>query len=255
LSTVDSRTTGRWTPWHNDESAWQRIRFYCFPHAGGSASAFRPWARLNPYSTYQVVPVELPGRGARRAEVPCVRMSSLVDQFVRYLAGRPARERFALYGHSMGASIAYEVVRRLEAEPGGRPLALVASGAPAPGISAEPDLGRLPDDELIATLAGYGGIPQEVLEIPEAIQAALPVIRADLALLTDWAAHRLPVQPVACRVVALGGSDDTMVPPPLVEAWRSCAGPEFRSRILPGDHFFVHADPRPVLSEMHRAVV
>jgi medium-chain acyl-[acyl-carrier-protein] hydrolase len=215
---------------------------------------FLPWARANPYPDCQVVPVELPGRGVRRAEPPCVEMGSLVDRFVAYLAGRPVGERFALYGHSMGATLAYEVARRLGSTPGTRPAALVVSGAAPPGQPAGSEMQHMADDELVAALARYGGIPPEMLAVPEAVTAALPVIRADLALLADWTLHGRPPTPVECRLVALGAVDDGLVPPSSIEAWRSCAGGAFRSRVVPGDHFFVYSDPRLVVDEMRIAV-
>jgi medium-chain acyl-[acyl-carrier-protein] hydrolase len=215
---------------------------------------FLPWAKTNPHPDCQVVPVELPGRGVRRAEPPCVEMGLLVDRFVAYLAGRPVAERFALYGHSMGATLAYEVARTLESTPGTRPVALIVSGAAPPGESTGSQMRHLTDDELVAALAGYGGIPPEVLAVPEAIAAAVPVIRADLTLLANWALHGRAPAPVDCRLVALGAVEDGLVHPSSIEAWRSCAGGEFRSRVVPGDHFFVYSDPRLIVDEMHVAV-
>lgn len=240
---VDSRPVPRWTPWHRETAPDDhRIRVYCFPHAGGSASLYRPMSEKNPYDWFELVPVELPGRGVRRREAPVARMPELVEEFLRFLAGRPETERYALYGHSLGAAVAYEVACRAGARP---PLALLVSGAAAPGHGDPIDLHLLPDRELMVRLAELGGTPAELLAEPDLMEAALPVLRADLSL---YATNAPVVEPGAlrCPVLALGAEDDRMVSPEAVASWSTTTTADFAHRIVPGDHFFVLADERLV---------
>src|SRR3954468_9181686 len=133
----------------------------CFPHAGGTAAAFRRWPALLG-DLVEITAVELPGRGTRRAEPP---PATIGDAFAAALSAVPPdlpAGGYVLFGHSLGALYAFEAARHLTAA--GRPPALlVASGRNGPPRPAEiPPLHRLPDGEFLDRLAGFGGIPDLV---------------------------------------------------------------------------------------------
>lgn len=110
-----------------------RARLICFPHAGGAAGGYRGWALDAPWDV-EVSAVQYPGRGDRFGEHPAADMTSLVDDVVAGLLREHTADALAttvLFGHSMGAAVAYETARRL-AVTGRPPAALVVSGQPAP---------------------------------------------------------------------------------------------------------------------------
>ena len=227
-------TLDRWLPDRN-ENARARCRLFCFPHAAGNSLFFRPWHRLLP-DGIDLCPVELPGRGARIDEAPFRRMDSLVDRLAEVLA--PLLEiPFALFGHSMGAAIAYALARRLGAAGGPAAMHLFVSGAAAPDRTPRnPPLHALPDRELIAALTEFGGTPPAVLARNELLTALLPTLRADLALAETYTAARSA--PVSCPITAFGGSGDTIGRRAL-QGWGAFTTGAFRLRIFPGDHFYL----------------
>ncbi|MGH3854185.1 MAG: thioesterase II family protein [Pseudonocardiaceae bacterium] len=214
-----------------------RLRLICLPPAGGGASRYRDWPAHLP-DDVEVVSVQLPGRENRFNERPIESMEELVGPLINGLAGYLVAP-FALFGHSMGAMIAFELIRRLRPR-GVRPVHLFASGCRAPDLpSRSPDWHTLPDPEFIAAIGGLGGIPPELMAESEFLDAMLPTLRSDCAL-TETYVFR-PEAPLGCPVSAFGGLQDKEVPPEDVRAWsRHTTGP-CTVHLLPGDHFFVNS--------------
>ena len=167
-------------------------QLFCFPHAGGGPSFFRPWsAGLRP--EIAVRRVLLPGREGRLEEQPFRHIADLVDPLCAAL--EPLLEQpYALFGHSMGAAVAYEVGRRLSGAGMAGPRCLIVSGRKAPGHALNRRLLHgLPDEEFVREVARLNGIPPEVLSEPELLSMLRPHIARGLRALGDVpAASRRP---------------------------------------------------------------
>lgn len=210
-------------------------RLFCFPPAGSGTVVYRAWAPLAAPGV-EISAVLLPGREARSAEPPIHDIEELVSQIagaIAPLAGQP----FALFGHSLGALLAYEVARRLAAK-GYPPEHLFASGHQAPAIpSRRAPIAHLPDAAFIQGLIDLGGTPREILDTPELLTLLTPMLRADFALAERYVAPAGPRLP--CPVTALGGAEDPWVDAVGLEAWRDVTAAAFERVILPGDHFYL----------------
>jgi medium-chain acyl-[acyl-carrier-protein] hydrolase len=231
---VSTSTADRWIvrPKANPRS---RLRLFCIAHAGGGASAFRGWAEALPPEV-EVCPVQLPGRESRFGEKPFDRLDPLVTALadaVHPLLDLP----WALFGHSNGALIGFELSRMLRSRGRSGPRHLFASGRRAPDVPAQdPPIGHLPDDEFLADLGELGGLPRELLENREIMQILLPVLRADVALHETFEFRE--EAPLDCPITAYGGVADAKVTREAIEAWgRHTRGP-FVVRMFPGGHFF-----------------
>ncbi|WP_448316704.1 thioesterase II family protein [Streptomyces sp. CO7] len=206
----------------------------CFPHAGGSAAY---WHRLSSVLApeAEVSAVQYPGRHDRHREPPATDLHTLADHVAGAL-GRADRPR-VLLGHSMGASLAYEVAVRLAARGQGEPSALIVSGRRAPAC-AEPGQDRLSDDAaLVAKVRSLGGTGAEVLRDPDMLELMLPVLRGDYRALAAYTPSSGPV--LRCPVLALSGDRDGEASVEEVRAWRRRTSGEFRLRVFPGGHFFL----------------
>jgi surfactin synthase thioesterase subunit len=226
------------------EAPADAIRLFCFPHAGGGASIFRPWLNeLGP--GVAVYPLQLPGREGRWLEPPVTRMSALIPQL--YQALRPVlRPPFAFFGHSMGAFIAFELARQLRREYQPGPAALIVSAARAPQIpDPDPPVHRMAPDELLEHFKRLDSIPQELLDHPEVVSLLLPTLRADMELCETY--FYAPEPPLSCSIAAYSGDHDCRAPREHLNAWGSQTGSEFRMRFFPGDHFYF-------VKEAHEAV-
>jgi medium-chain acyl-[acyl-carrier-protein] hydrolase len=184
----------------------------------------------------EVCAVQLPGRENRFTEKPFDRVDPLASALadaVHPLLDLP----WALFGHSNGALIGFELARALRARGLSGPRHLFASGRRAPDVPApSPPIGHLPDDEFLAELAELGGIPRELLEHREIMQMLLPTLRADVALHETY--EFCEEAPLACPITAYGGVTDARVTPDAIEAWGRHTSGRFVVRMFPGGHFF-----------------
>jgi medium-chain acyl-[acyl-carrier-protein] hydrolase len=212
-----------------------RLRLFCFPHAGLGASIFRSW--IGGFGAgVDVCPVQLPGRETRQIEPPFTSMAALADAAAPAL--RPCLDvPFAFFGHSMGALVAFEIARRLDARV--LPLRLFVSGRRAPHL---PDrlapLGPLDDPAFIAEIQRrYDGIPAPVLECDDLVAMLLPRLRADVATLEGYVFQ--PAGLLDCPISVFGGDADHTVSVDELEGWREHSRRDVCVRLLRGGHLFV----------------
>jgi medium-chain acyl-[acyl-carrier-protein] hydrolase len=212
------------------------LRLFCFPHAGGGAVIYRGWQPYFPGSV-QICPIEIPGRGWLGAECLPDSVVSLADEIAEALA--PYLDApYALFGHSMGALIAYEVARRLELVGGRLPEKLFASGARAPFLpSDKPPVSHLPDADFVAHLRELNGTTDDILGNRELMEIMAPVLRADFGMCERYRPRETVV--LNTPITALYGSRDTSVSAGDADAWRQVTRGAFQCRGFSGDHFFI----------------
>ena len=219
-------------------------RLFCLPFAGGGAAAFYPWTnRLLP--DIELVRVHLPGRENRLRELPVTRVASLVNSLVAELVAYMDRP-FAIYGHSMGALIAFELARELRRWHYPLPAHLFVSGFRAPHLPpVEPPFAHLTEVEFIHRVRQYGGIPDLVAQHEELMEIFLPILRADFEITETYVFEAEP--PLEFPLTALGGLADPKVSCDRIRAWEmhTCRG--FQSHFFPGGHFFIQSSEESVL--------
>ncbi|MWA16245.1 thioesterase II family protein [Streptomyces sp. BA2] len=237
--------------------AGAELRLFCLPYAGGGASLYRDWPDELP-EWVDVRPVQLPGRENRADEPALTSIDALAERLADELTPHLDDTPFALFGHSMGALLAYELAARLEArsERTG-PIALLVAGHRPPHL---PDhlapLYDLPDKEFLAGVFALDGTSDELLAEPEVVQALLPLLRADFTAV-DTYVHRL-TEAVRCPVTVFTASADPTVIPGQMSRWSDVTERPPRVRTLPGGHFFVTTHRSlvtgMVATELHRAL-
>ncbi|MEV0735401.1 alpha/beta fold hydrolase [Streptomyces sp. NPDC050549] len=211
-----------------------------FPHSGGSAGSYQHLAaRLADMA--QTACVQYPGRAERQREPLFTNVHVLADQVAEVLARIREDGPAIFFGHSLGAAVAYEVVRRT---PDQRQIVLVASGHPAPSRIRLPALDSVsegsedPDEPLIELISSLGGADADLLGHPVLRRMFLPVIRSDLMAHSRY--HPEADSAVSCPVIALMGSMDSLTNPPDVQAWERHTSSTLRVHALPGGHFFIN---------------
>lgn len=217
----------------------------CLPHAGGSASYFFPVSRaLSP--EVDVLAVQYPGRQDRRTE-PCVEsIPELADQVVaaiRPFTGRP----LTIFGHSLGATLGFEVALRLESE-GTVPTALFASGRRAPSMFRDERTHLLPDDGLLADVKKLSGTDMSLLGDDDVLRMVLPSIRSDYRAAETYRWESGPK--ISCPVHALVGDDDPKATVDEVRAWAEHTTGGFELSVFPGGHFYLNDCVPQVLAKI-----
>lgn len=214
------------------------LRLFCFPYAGGGALSFRTWPN-GLSTTIEVCAVELPGRGTRMRLAPFTQLESLVEALAQALLPN-LNKPFALFGHSMGGLVSFELARLLRRKYGLLPVHLFVSGRRAPQVpDLDPPIHALPEPAFLDELRRYNGTPEAVLENKELMQLLLPILRADFAVLETYVYTTEP--PLGCPITAFGGLQDCKVSCDHLEAWRNQTSASFSLQMLPGDHFFLNS--------------
>ncbi len=218
------------------------VRLLCFPHAGGSAGAYHALSAAVAGAVEPWV-VQYPGRHDRFGEPFAEQVDEIVDAVLAELPDGPSP---ALFGHSMGALVAFETARRLQAQ-GRPPAALFVSGREAPSrpwprgglVKPGSELSELGDAELVAEMRALSGTAQELLDEPGILDLVLPPLRADYRALERYAYRPAPL--LTCPLVALTGDHDPRVGLEGARAWQEEAGDSFACHVLPGGHFYLDA--------------
>lgn len=212
------------------------MRLFCLPYAGGSPLIFCDWPSALP-ENIEVCPIQLPGRGMRLGETPFTRLGPLIESLVPAL--RPFLDKpFALFGHSMGGLICFELTRALRLRFGVEPQCLFLAGRQPPPVSDRTAATyNLPEREFIDQLRYLNGTPPEFLEQPELMRMVVPLLRAEFELCQTYV--HAPGPPLTCPISVFGGLDDDEVMYEDLKNWRAFTTGEFSLRMLPGDHFFL----------------
>lgn len=214
----------------------QAPRVICLPHAGCGASAFK--TLVGPFfQDRDMVVVQYPGRETRLRDPLTCEMQELVDEILPAV-GTYLDEPYILFGHSMGSKVAFELLQRLQNQNRRLPESLIVSCSPAPHRPSGLNPAFKQDDAgFLAYLKRLGGVPQELLDVPELLEMVLPILRNDFELLYRYRAtanHRM----VACPLYAIASPQDISVKETDVAYWKELAGGDFRLMSLDGGHFY-----------------
>ncbi|MGW5731373.1 MULTISPECIES: thioesterase II family protein [Streptomyces] len=222
----------------------ERTTLLCVPFAGAGASFFHPWGALAA-GRWPVLAFELPGRERRMLETPYRNVVEAAKNEADGLAARlGAGARVVMFGHSLGAVLAYELVHRLT-ERDIHVERLVVSGSPGPWTQRERRAAGLPDEEFLARVEEFAGFRHEALDHPEMRELILPVLQADCEMHENYVPST--DAPVSVPICSLRGDSDGLVTADEARQWRDATTSGFSYVELPGDHMYLVALGREVL--------
>lgn len=220
------------------------LRLFCFPYAGGGASIFRAWP-IHLAAQAEVCPIQLPGRENRLKEAPVTQMRVLIESVASALLPYLDDKPFALFGHSLGALLCYELVQFLWEKHALSPVCLFVSGCRAPHRQSiylnaiKKRVCSLSDAALMERMHKLNGTPQAVLRDNELIKLLLPVVRADFTLAENYS--YIEGNKFNCHLSVFGGTQDEEIQKDDLLAWRELTSGQSIIRMLPGDHFFMQS--------------
>ncbi|MFF1516506.1 thioesterase II family protein [Streptomyces sp. NPDC058305] len=222
----------------------EQATLLCVPFAGAGPSFFHPWRELSA-GRWRVTSVELPGRERRILDTPYRNVveaaKGSIDDIVADLGEGTST---VLFGHSLGAVLAYELAHLLTHR-GVHVERLVVSGSPGPWTQRERRATGLPDEEFLARVEEFAGFRHEALDHPEMRELILPVLQADCEMHENYVPST--DTPLAVPVCSLRGAWDGLVTAAEARQWQDATTAGFTYAEFPGDHMYLVDHGRDIL--------
>ncbi|MFI9123642.1 thioesterase II family protein [Streptomyces bikiniensis] len=223
----------------------------CIPFAGGGASFYRTWKPL-PDRTPHILPVQLPGREEMFIEEPFRDVSDAAEALAPQIADQVSSGPVALFGHSLGAVIAFELARRLERNSEVRLTHLFVSGSPGPWSRRTQRATGLPEDRFLAQIQEFAGYRHDALSDPDLREILLPVLRADVEMHENYKPDS--DTPLRTPIISLRGTDDHLVSRIQAEEWSQATTSDFRLVEVTGGHMYLAESPLQLMDAIAAAL-
>lgn len=231
----------------------EKVNLYCFPFAGGAAASYNPFRQyLDP--GIELRAIELAARGRRMREPNYNSINDAVIDVFKMLKDEFPRQPYALYGHSMGCMIAFELAYKIWEAHLPMPLHIIFSGRHAPHIprTGKRKLHHLSDEDFKNKIKELGGTPKEFFDHPELMELFLPLLKQDFKL-TEIYVHTSKPSPLEVNFTVLNGRQDEDTPEE-VEAFRIHTQKNCDVHYFDGGHFFIFDEPKRVVGIINDAV-
>lgn len=225
-----------------------RGRLVCFPYAGGGASAYYRWPELI-LPDLELIRITLPGHEHRIREPLVKNIGEIIEKVsdeLRFITEEP----YAMFGHSMGAIIAFETCREFRRKKLPLPDHLFAAGYRAPQLpDTDNPITHLPNHEFLEKVCAYGGMPQGILNNKELLDIFVPILKADYQIIESYQYAAEP--PLNCSITTFGGIADQKVSSRQIVEWEKQTKKEFKSRFFDGGHFFIKNRESELVGEIN----
>lgn len=220
----------------------KKINVFCFPFAGGNKYSYRIFQQ-HALSHLNIVPLEYAGRGSRSIAPLMCDIHEMAFDTYHQIREMIVDEDYVIYGHSMGAIVAFECLHLAIKDKQRLPLHFFASGAVGPSSSSRQTRNwyQLPRDKFIAKLKELEGCPEEIFSHPELLDFIEPIIRSDFRAMETYQYVKRPRLELPVTVIT--GTDEKM-PEEELYLWRDETSHEVDFRKMNGKHFFIFDDPK-----------
>lgn len=227
-----------WLPLRKGQSG---LPLFCLPHAGGSASSFRSWQGGVPGAA--VLPVQPPGRESRLREPGYETMVPLVDELATVVLAAAGDEPYAVYGHSLGALVLFELLREIRRRGAAGPVTAIVSGCIAPHCVKQDrtNVRDMTTPQVVDMLRKLGGTPPWLLQDPACLDMILPAVRADFSVKETYVYR--PEPPLGLPITVVSSDADPRATHELQQRWRELTTGECRTHLLTGGHFAIFERP------------
>ncbi|AKG35479.1 thioesterase II family protein [Paenibacillus durus] len=230
----------------------QRVKLLCVPYAGGSASLFNKWRPfIDP--SIELIPIELAGRGRRFKEPFYETFNEAVQDVYQQIKGYIEDGCYALFGHSMGSWLAYEVYYAIRRAGGNQPLHLFVSGRQAPQLESDTNYSGMADSDFINVLRAFGGTPDEILDNPYILDVILPILKNDFQMIENYKFVEKD-ESIACDMTILTGRSDNNIRFEDLLLWKKLSDCSSHIYEMNGGHFFITEYPEDVTKVINQVL-
>jgi len=230
-----------------------KVKLFCLPHAGGSATSYRSWQKLLGESI-ELRPIELAGRGKRNNEPLYQNMEEAIEDVFNKISSEIDEMPYAILGHSMGTVIAHGLALMMIKHKRQSPVHIFFSGRNPPDQKRMlPKINILPDEEFLVKFIELGGISSEILENEELLAYVLPILRADTAIVENYI-EKQPIQKLNCNITVFSGKQDQTTSDAELMAWTDYTHKSCRFHSFDGGHFFINVHKASIAKIIQQSV-
>lgn len=210
----------------------------CLPYAGGSEGIYINWTNYLDNSI-KIFPISLKGRGRRFYEDFYKNLDEAIDDIFSNIKNEIKDDEYSIYGHSMGALLAYELYYKIKENNLTEPKHIFFSGYGSPNINkSKDDIYKLSDEDFIKAIIELGGTPKEVFENKELLEIFIPVLRSDFKLLSKYSYTRREDK-INCDISIFNGKEDSITEEEIL-GWIDLSNNQVDIYNFDGDHFFIN---------------
>ena len=234
------------------EESMKKTKLFCIPYAGGSAMAYTRWKK-HLSSEIELYPLELSGRG-RKIKMPFYdSIHDAINDVFSMLEKELDDTPYALFGHSMGSVIAYEVAHKINESGCQKPMHIFFSGRKAPDAKRDSNIHHLPHDEFVEKVLDYGGMSKGLLAEKQLLDLMLPIIRNDIRIIEQYNYVERPIK-LSCDTTVLYGKMDKMTINDAIE-WKKHTEGKCDIKCFGGGHFFINEYEEDVIEVIQNALL
>ena len=216
----------------------KKVKLFCIPYAGGSASIYLRWKKYFKEQV-EIYPIELAGRGKRFDERPYTNVEEILNDIYASIKDKINDGQYMIFGHSMGAILAYELIHLINSKGDRKPQHVFFSGKGAPHIQAfKESIYTLPDDEFMKKIYSLGGTSKKLLEEKELFKIFITILKADYEAIEKYE-YRDRSYKFEFPISILNGIEDKLTKGCIYQ-WRIHTEKECDVYDFPGGHFFVN---------------
>jgi surfactin synthase thioesterase subunit len=216
----------------------RKIKLICIPYAGGSAQVYKNW---NKYldSTIEIIPIELAGRGKRFLELRYENMEKAVDDVYKMVKPLIQNTEYAVFGHSMGSILTYELLHRIKNDNLCKPMHAFFSGTNPPyAKKITSNIHDAPLDIFVNEIEKLGGTPKTILENKDFLDVFIPILRADYKIIETYNCMNQNSK-FDFDISVLNGNKDRDIEDKNLQLWQTCTLGTCRNYKFEGGHFFI----------------
>ncbi|OOM73639.1 linear gramicidin dehydrogenase LgrE [Clostridium puniceum] len=226
---------------------------FCLPYAGGSSAAYYEWKKYL-HTSIELIPIELKGRGKRIGEIYYESLEEAIEDIFFNIKDKIISNDYAIYGHSMGSLLSYELYYKIEQMGMKKPRHIFFSGYRAPNIMRQKEnIHTLPDYDFMKKVMDLGGTPEELMKSQELLEIFIPIIRNDFKILEKYK-YRERKNKIECNVSILNGKQDDIKLEEIL-SWKNHVCKEFKFYNFEGNHFFINTNIENIINIINTTLV
>ncbi|WP_028545527.1 thioesterase II family protein [Paenibacillus taiwanensis] len=219
---------------------------FCLPFAGGSKRAYANWSKLT-NCPLEIEPIEIKGRGERLGQGFYADMTEAVEDIYAMIKNKIQEEPYALFGHSMGTLLAYELYYKVKTEGHQLPRHLFFSGRQSPIVKNNMYVSTdMSDDEFIEKIIALGGIPEEISQSSELMEFYLPIFKNDIRIMESYK-FKERAEKLNCNITVLNGLEDKIDATQEI-TWDYLCEQKSKSYYFTGSHFFINDHVKKIVN-------